>query len=203
MSRVVHGSASVPVSRILREHRAALVPLALVLAVNVVVLLAVVLPLAQRAATNDARAVAAERTQATAAADLARAEGSRDGTTRASSDLETFYDKVLPADLAAARRLTHVRFQQKAREYGVRYERGAADEEQIRDSRLDRLTSSMSLSGDYDDIRALLYDLETAPDFFVIDNVALSEGDNANEPLTLALTVSTYYRTSRTVGDGR
>ena len=44
----------------------------------------------------------------------------------------------------------------------------------------------MTLSGDYDDIRALIYELETSPDFFVIDNMALSEGGDANAPLTLA-----------------
>jgi hypothetical protein len=198
-----HGASPVPVGRILREHRAMLVPVAIVLVLNAGVLIAGVLPLAQRVSVNEARAVAAERAQAAAAAELKRAEASRDGTSRASTDLETFYDKVLPPDLAAARRLLHVRFQQKAREYGVRYERSAADEEQIRDSRLDRLTSSMTLSGDYEDIRALLYDLESAPDFFIIDNVGLSEGDSANGALSLALSVSTYYRTSRTVPDGR
>jgi hypothetical protein len=203
VTRAQHGAAAVPVGRVLREHRVALVPLAVVLAINLGVLIGVVLPLSQRAAANETRATAAERAQAAAAADVTRAEASRDGTSRASTDLDTFYDKVLPSDLAAARRLTHVRFQQKAREYGVRYQRGAADEEQIRDSQLDRLTSSMILTGDYDDIRALLYDLETAPDFFIIDNVALSEGDTAQEPLSLALTVSTYYRTMRAVGDGR
>ena len=197
------GSSPVPVTRILREHRAALVPLAVALVLNLIALLVVVLPLSQRASANETRAAAAERAQTAAAAELTRAEASRDGTSRASTDLDTFYDKVLPADLAAARRLLHVRFQQKAREYGVRYERSAADEEAIRESRLDRLTSSMTLSGDYDDIRALLYDLESAPDFFIIDNVSLSEGDTTSGSLALALNVSTYYRTSRTVTDGR
>jgi hypothetical protein len=55
----------------------------------------------------------------------------------------------------------------------------------------------MTLSGDYDDIRALIYDLETSPDFFVIDNMALTEGGDQNAPLTLAIEVSTYFRTDR------
>jgi Tfp pilus assembly protein PilO len=199
----LHGSSPVPVTRVLREHRAALLPLAVVLVLNILVLVVGVLPLAQRASSNESRAAAAERAQTVAAAELTRAEAARDGTSRASTDLDTFHDKVLPADLAAARRLLHVRFQQKAREYGVRFERSAADEEHVRESRLDRLTSSMTLSGDYEDIRALLYDLESAPDFFIIDNVSLSEGDPGKGALSLALTVSTYYRTTRTVPDGR
>jgi len=183
--------------RVLREHRAAIVPLAIVLAINVAVLALVVWPLSQRVSANQSRADATERTQATAASEFKQAESIRDGKARASTDLETFYKEVLPGDVAAARRMTHLRFQQKAREHGVQFQRGATSEEQVRDSSLDRLTVSMSLSGDYDDIRALIYDLETSPDFFVIDNMALTEGGDPNAPLTLTLEVSTYFRTSR------
>jgi type II secretion system (T2SS) protein M len=167
------------------------------LAINVAVLGLVVLPLSQRVSANQSHADATERTQANAASEFKQAESIRDGKARASTDLETFYKDVLPADIAAARRMTHVRFQQKAREHNVQFQRGATSEEQIRDSSLDRLTVSMTLSGDYDDIRALIYELETSPDFFVIDNMALTEGGVPNAPLTLALEVSTYFRTSR------
>jgi Tfp pilus assembly protein PilO len=189
----------VSLGRVIREHRAALVPLVVVLAINVAVLGLVVWPLSQRVSANQSRADATERTQATATSEFKQAENIRDGKARASTDLETFYRDVLPADVAAARRMTHLRFQQKAREHGVQFQRSATNEEQIRDSTLDRLTVSMTLSGDYDDIRALIYDLETSPDFFVIDNVALTEGSDQSAPLTLALQVSTYFRTSRTL----
>ena len=187
----------VNLSRVLREHRAALVPLAVVLAINAAVLGLVVFPLSQRAAANQSRADATERTQSAATAEFKQAESVRDGKARASTDLETFYKEVLPQDVASARRMTHVRFQQKAREHGVQFQRASTSEEQLRDSSLDRLTVSMTLSGDYDDIRALIYELETSPDFFVIDNMQLSEGGDPNAPLTLALQVSTYFRTSR------
>ena len=51
-----------------------------------------------------------------------------------------------------------------------------------------------SLEGDWDDIRQLIYEIETGPDFIVIDNVALAEGEDANAPLALTLDISTYYR---------
>ena len=51
----------------------------------------------------------------------------------------------------------------------------------------------MALSGEYDDIRAFIYDLENVADFVVIDNVTLAEGGDANAPLAVALDVSTYY----------
>ena len=65
------------------------------------------------------------------------------------------------------------------------------------DSSLERLRVSYALAGDYDDIRSLIYDIETAPDFLVIENVFLSEGQDEQAPLTLTLEVSTYFRTAR------
>lgn len=186
----------VPLARVMREHRAALAPLAIVLVINIIVLIGVVLPLSQRVSANESRAAAADRAQAAANIEFKRAEALRDGKARASTDLEMFYKEVLPAGVAAARRMTHLQFQQKAREHGLQYQRGSTTEEQIRGSRLDRLTVTMTLSGDYDDIRSLLYDLETAPDFFVIDNVMLTEGGDS-DALALELEVSTYFRSNR------
>jgi hypothetical protein len=66
----------------------------------------------------------------------------------------------------------------------------------------------MRLSGDYEDIRGFIYDLETAADFVVIENIRLAAGVEANAPLSVFLEVATYYRTPqsaevRTSGDGR
>jgi Tfp pilus assembly protein PilO len=194
---MLSAGTNVPLGRIAREHRAALLPLAVILIANIVVLVAVVLPLSRRVASNEARAVANDRALTLANAEFTRAETARAGTARASTDLETFYDKVLPRDITAARRLTQLRLQQKAREHGVRYESGTTTEEQLKDSSLSRLSVSISLSGEYDDIRALLYDLENDDDFIVIDNVALSESGQNGEALAVALNVATYYRTAR------
>jgi hypothetical protein len=65
----------------------------------------------------------------------------------------------------------------------------------------------MTLSGNYDDIRALIYEIETSPDFVVIDRVVLTEGQDANSPLSVAMGVSTYYRVppgpAQVVSNGR
>ncbi len=58
-----------------------------------------------------------------------------------------------------------------------------------------------SLTGDWDDIRQLIYEIETGADFVVIDNVRLVEGAEANAPLSLTLDLSTYYRVTNP--DGR
>ncbi len=51
-----------------------------------------------------------------------------------------------------------------------------------------------SLTGDWDDIRQMIYEIETGPDFVVIDNMRLVEGAETNAPLSLTLDLSTYYR---------
>jgi hypothetical protein len=88
-----------------------------------------------------------------------------------------------------------VKLSQLARSHDVRFESGAATTESLKGSTLERLRVNYSLSGDWDDIRQLIYAIETGPDFVVIDNVKLAEGE-ANAPLSLTLDLSTYYRTT-------
>ncbi|HUE90387.1 MAG TPA: type 4a pilus biogenesis protein PilO [Vicinamibacterales bacterium] len=199
-------TGQVPLARIVREHRAALLPLAIVLAANLIALAAVVLPLAQRVSFNEQRAETAERQRTQAEAEFKRAETLRDAQTQATDDLETFYAQVLPSNVAAARRI-QLRLQQTARAHGVHYQGSGTTEEEIRESNLLRLTMAVRLAGEYDDIRAFLYELETSPDFVVIDNIKLAEGNEADAPLAVFLQVSTYYRASvaavLTGGDGR
>ena len=105
---------------------------------------------------NEQRAVAAAQAEADANTEFRQAEAVREGK----SPRDDRSRDVLPAGAArpmstAARRIVAVKLQQLAREHDVQYERGATDTEEIRDSSLERFTVSMTLSGDYDDIRAL------------------------------------------------
>src|SRR5918992_1478561 len=99
----------VPLARALREHRAWLVPLAIVLVVNAGLLLAVVMPLSRAVAGSEQREQAARTALAAAEQDLKSAEALRDGKAQATTDLDVFYKEVLPADVSVARRLTHVK----------------------------------------------------------------------------------------------
>jgi len=188
--------ADVPVSRVLADHRRWLIPAAIVLAVNVIVLVAVVLPLRRSVESGASRAEASAQSLRGAVADLKDAEATRDGQAQASADLVRFYAEVLPADISAARRITHMKFSKLAMSHDVTFESGATTPEELRDSSLERLKVNYSLSGDWDNIRELIYELETGPDFIVIDNVQLLEGSQANAPLSLTLELSTYYRVS-------
>ena len=185
---------AVPLSRVARDYRLWLVALVLGLAVNIAALTVFVLPLSASADATAARAARAAQTLEEARADLKAAEQTRDGSAQAARDLDRFYGEILPADVGAARRLTHLKLSQMARERNVRFQRSAASPEELRESTLERLRVSYALAGDYDDIRSLIYDIETAPDFLVIENVFLSEGEDEQAPLTLTLELSTYYR---------
>jgi len=185
--------SEVPLARAMHEHRAWLVPLAIVLVINAVLLVAVVLPLSRSVAGNEQRAVAAQTALAAAERDLKAAEAQRDGKAQATTDLDVFYREVLPKDVSDARRLTHVKLAQMASTHDVVYERGSTSAERIKESTLERLHVSMSLAGAYEDIRAFLHALETASDFVVIDNIVLTDDAVDSGSLSLTLEVSTYY----------
>jgi hypothetical protein len=186
--------ADVPFFRVVSEHRRWLLPLGAVLAVNLVVLIAVVLPLRRSVQSADVRARTSAESLAEAAADFKNAEATRDGQGQTAKDLARFYKEVLPADVAAARRLTHLKLSQMVRQHDVDFQRSASTPEANRASELERLKITYALSGDWQDIRQLIHEIETGPDFVVIDNVVLQEGSEANAPLSLILDLSTYYR---------
>lgn len=198
----------VPFGRVIREHRAALLPIGVVLALNLIALVAVVLPLVQRVSSNQQRAETAERVRAQAEAEFKRVVTVRQAQTQASADLSTFYAEVLPSDVATARRILNLKLPQMARQHDLHYEGSGTTEEAIRESNLLRLTTAVRLSGEYENIRAFIYALETSSDFVVIDDLRLSAGTETEAPLDVSVRVSTYYRTpeaaaAETGGDGR
>ena len=191
--------SEVPWSRVIADHRRALVPVGIVLAINIVVLSAIVMPMRRSVESGESQASESASTLAAAVADLKEAEAMRDGQAQAGKDLEKFYGEVLPVNFAAARRMTGLKLAQLARSHDVSLLRGSAAPELLRDSPLERLTVNYSLEGDWDDIRQFIYEIETGPDFIVIDNVGLGEGQGGSAPLTLALEISTYYRVASDV----
>jgi hypothetical protein len=187
-------NTDVPWSRVLTDQRRWLLPVLAFLAINIAVLVVVVLPMRRSVETGTEQAAASVQALNAAIAELKDAEATRDGQTDASQDLDRFYGEVLPANFGAARRLAQLKLAQMARAHDVRYQRGATTPESVRESALERLHVDCSLEGDWDDIRQLIYAIETGPDFLVIDNIALVEGDTETAPLSLTLRISTYYR---------
>jgi hypothetical protein len=191
--------SEVPWSRVIADHRRALIPVGIVLVINIVVLVAVVMPMRRSVESGESQANESAAALGAAVADLKDAEAMRDGQSQADKDLERFYGEVLPTNFAAARRMTGLKLAQLARSNDVSLLRGAATPELLRNSPLERLGVSYSLEGDWEDVRQFIYEIETGPDFIVIDNVGLAEGEGGTAPLSLELEISTYYRVAGNV----
>ncbi|MEP7118097.1 MAG: GspMb/PilO family protein [Acidobacteriota bacterium] len=185
--------------RIMREHRAWIWPLAVLVAANVVALTAGVLPMSRSVRSAEVRAKAAAADAAEAVKELAAATTARDGRDTATRELSQFYREVLPADVAGARRLLQLRVGQLARAHDVTFTRSVVTPEHLKGSDLDRLQARVELVGRYRDVRGFLYELETADDFVVVDSIVLAEGEDATAPLDLTLVISTYYKASADV----
>jgi hypothetical protein len=181
--------------RVLRENRRYLWPLAAALLINLGVYGLVVYPLGVKSATAVDRAAAAAGVREAAERDMARAAALVAGKTTAEQELTTFYQKVLPPTLDAARRLTYAKLPALARKANVKFEerRTDIDQQQQKNSRLGRLQTRIVLEGDYESLRQLLYELETTPEFLIVDDVSVTQPD-VSKPLMLTLNVSTYYR---------
>jgi len=117
------------------------------------------------------------------------------GKDRAATELTTFYTSVLPSSVSSARRLVYLRLHQLAREAGMRYSRGTNEIVEERSSTLTRLKTEMELEGSYANMRTFIHQLETAPEFVVVDNVELTEDDTGGA-LKVKLNLSTYFRTA-------
>jgi hypothetical protein len=181
--------------RVFRENRGVLLTLGAALLINLLVYALVVYPLGVRSATAVDRAASATRAREAAERDMAAATALVAGKTTAEKELATFYQEVLPSNLDAARRLTYARLPVLARKANVKFEERRSDFDQQRQktSRLGRLQTRIVLQGDYESLRQLLYELETTPEFLIVDDVSLAQTEQA-KPLTLTLEVSTYYR---------
>ena len=192
MSDTTHGLPLL--RRAAAEHRRLVVGLSVALVANVLIYAFVVYPLSQRVANIEQRNQAAALSLAQAQTEHGQANGTLTGKARAATELDTFYRDVLPQDLAGARRLTYLRLARLARESNLEYERSQYAPETDDDSTLTRLQIQMVLSGTYAEMRDFIYQLETAPEFVVIDNIQLTEGSNENGSLNVTLDLSTYFR---------
>ena len=181
--------------RVLREYRRVLVPLAIALVVNILAYAFIVYPLSQRVANITQREEAAAKELAAAQIEHGQATGTLNGKARAERELARFYTEVLPQDLPAARRLTSVRLPQLAEQLDIVFDRRVtAPPEEKPDTVLVPLRTEVDLAGRYSDIRTFIHQLESSPEFVVIDNITLSEEDGESGLLQLKLNLSTYYK---------
>ena len=181
-------------NRALAEHRTLVLTLAAVLAVNVAAYVLVVRPLGAKSAGAADRAAAAAAALAAAEREMEMAQALVSGKTQADEELSAFYEKVLPSDLAAARRLTYASLPALARRTSVKYEERRTEiEDPEKDARLGHLRIRMMLQSDYENFRNFIYQLESTPEFVILDDVTLAESEGSG-PLSITLNLSTYFR---------
>jgi Tfp pilus assembly protein PilO len=192
MSRSPHGTTLT--RRILAEHRVAVLLLLGLLVTNGLVYALVVSPLAQRVATVEERTRAANLALDAARRADTQANEALAARARATERLQTFQASVLPADLVAARQLVDPRLYQMGQRMGLLVRNVSFDLVPPREDGLTRLHIGMDLAGSYADARAFIRQIESAPEFVIIDDVRLQEGAGEGTALQLRIDLSTYYR---------
>ena len=180
--------------RIFREWRAYVVPLAAAAALNLVLYALVIYPLSRRVSAGEQRTRLAQAQLAAAQREYAAARAMLTSKERADVELRKFYGEVLPEDLAGARRITYARIAQLANDASLRYERRSYEPDANYEGSLQKVRITMVLEGEYRNVRRFIHDLEVAPEFVVIEDVALAEGTEPDAPLTLTLQLATYFR---------
>jgi Tfp pilus assembly protein PilO len=105
---------------------------------------------------------------------------------------------VLPPDFSAARRLVREKLDAMTAIANVKRQMEVYDRKPERNSDLGKLTATVTLVGEYRNIRRFIYELETSPEFLVLENVALSQTQEHDQSLNVTVKISTYYR----MGDG-
>ena len=184
--------------RILVEKRTIVTVVAAGIAANIALYALVVYPRGVKSAGAGERAQAAAVSLRAAEHDLAAARTLVSSKTRAEQELSTFFDKVLPTNQTAAVTMTYAPLPAIANKANVHVAQRRYDVDQAtqKNSRVGRLQIHMVLQGDYASLRHFIYDVESAPEFVIIDNVTLAQSD-PTKPLTLLMELSSYYTVGR------
>lgn len=180
--------------RIAADHRRLVMAVGVLLVLDCLLYAVAVYPWSRRVAQAEADAAAAEGRLAQAGAAHRTAAETAASTSRDEDRLEQFYAEVLPPDFAQARAILSSLLDRLAADAGLVIERQSSAADQERGSRLSRLSTTMVLAGEYEDVRGFLHVLETAPEFVLVEEVVLGRGNESDTGLELTLGVSTYYR---------
>jgi Tfp pilus assembly protein PilO len=190
----------IPTRRVFIEKRSLIIPLVIAVVVNIALYAVVVYPLSKKVAGGEQAAQASSAALDAAKRDYAAARATVAGKGQADEELRKFYSDVLPPDISGARRITFLRMEQLARQCSLRLERETSDPKPERDSQLVKFTYTASLSGEYRNIRRFIHELETAPEFLVLENVELTQSETENRGLNVNVQIATYYRAATNGG---
>ena len=181
------------IRRIVSEHRRIVYLIVGALVVNIALYALVVYPLSQRVRTGEQQAGDATRELVTARRAFESARGTVTGKKDADAELLKFYEDVLPTDLSAARRTLYPHLDQLARKSNLTTVRYRFDPEEGKNGELHKLTMTLNLAGEYANVRRFIHELETAPEFLVLESVVVTT-DEEDRKLNVTARVATYYR---------
>jgi Tfp pilus assembly protein PilO len=181
-----------PMRRIVTEHQRVIWLIVGAFLLNVAILLLVVYPFSNKVAGGQEAAAQAAAELAAARREHTAARATVTGKAQADAELQKFYRDVLPPDLSGARSITYLYLHQLAQQTNLRSVSGQAEVTQERESHLEKLTLTVGLTGEYTNIRRFIHQLETAPEFLVLEDVML--GQQPERGISLRAKVSTYYR---------
>jgi len=188
------------IRRVFFERRVLILPLGLALLANAAIFGLVVYPSSGRVARAEQQEQVALQELDAAQREYTAAERIQRDKVRAEQDLQKFYEDVLPADMAGARRATYLHLSRLARDAGLQYQRRLEESrepkagDQAPAAKLARFDITMVLEGDYEGVREFLRNVEASDGFIVIDNIGLAEGTERGANLVLTVQLSTYYR---------
>lgn len=181
--------------RVLSEKRHLVFPIVIGALVCALLYVVVVFPLGRQVAAAAQQAEAERALVVRSRQDHQAAKAMVQGKQLADASLQKFYHEVLPQNSSDARRLTYLKLSQLARAANVRLESGTNTYSHEKGSHLSKVTTTYTCSGEYREVRKFIYSLETAPEFMVLENVALTGEQQARTGLAVKLDVATYFRT--------
>jgi Tfp pilus assembly protein PilO len=182
--------------RIVGEHRRAVWILAAALIINAALYVLVVYPLGQRVYTEEQQAADATRDLNAARRAFNAARGTVTGKKEADDELQKFYRDVLASDYSTARRTLYPYVEQVARKMNLTTAGGRFEDQVDRKGGLNKLTMTMTLAGEYANIRRFIHELETSPQFIVLERVVVTQGGEGERDLDVTADVATYYRSA-------
>ncbi len=189
--------------RVLSERRGIVIPLLTLLAINVLISGAAVMPLSSSVEADEVRAGDMKFALADAQRTARIAGDTRTSQVQAGEELQKFYAEVLPKSLGDARSILFLELVRIAGETGLDYESNVFEPEEVDDSPLMRYRTDVALTGEYAGIRRFLYLLETAQQFFVVESVKLGQSgreQGRGGSIEVVLEVATYYSKASTPG---
>lgn len=182
------------IRRILSDYRTTAIALGLLTILTVGGYALFLYPLKARVSSTERRAIAASNALRAASQQELAVQRLVAGKQQAAADLDRFYSEILPASRTAARRITYVQMAELAEECNLDLLRRTADVFEDRDGQLARMAVTMTLQGEYADIRRFIRRVEASSSFVVLTGVELAQRDSADGLLEVAIQLATYYR---------